>query len=285
MAQRVIRVQHDPVHAVIRAGQQVPVPSGEVIGHAPTVKVTRTSRQDISRTAPKGATPPGRSPGRSVETLAPSAAPAGVASASASITWTVNTPLTRRVAATPGRTGPGTPDPRPVRPRMAFTATGGPPRETFWVVLSSCTRTGSTRATTSVPSGEVHPVSMPTPRQPHIKTAVGPYSRLVSRVRTRYQCRCGHPYAAHQHYRGGSECSLCSDCARYRAGRPGIARMVASLTNVLKSRTGPPTSPLRQGRAPSAPMPHPAEPGCRVNQIGVQRRAADRSGRDAALTF
>ena len=54
MAQRVIRVQHDPVHAVIRAGQQVPVPSGEVIGHAPTVKVTRTSRQDISRTAPEG---------------------------------------------------------------------------------------------------------------------------------------------------------------------------------------------------------------------------------------
>src|ERR1700756_2612428 len=29
MPQRVVRVQHDPVHAVIRAGQQVPVPLGE----------------------------------------------------------------------------------------------------------------------------------------------------------------------------------------------------------------------------------------------------------------
>ena len=52
MAQRVIRVQHDPVHAVIRAGQQVPVPFGEVIGHALTVEATRTSFQYISRTAP-----------------------------------------------------------------------------------------------------------------------------------------------------------------------------------------------------------------------------------------
>jgi len=63
MAQRVIRVQHDPVHAVIRAGQQVPVPFGEVIGHAPTVEVTRTSRQDISRTVPKGPLLPGEVPG------------------------------------------------------------------------------------------------------------------------------------------------------------------------------------------------------------------------------
>ena len=63
MAQRVVRVQHDPVHAVVRAGQQVPVPSGEVIGHAPTVKVTRTSRQDISRTAPQGPLLPGEVPG------------------------------------------------------------------------------------------------------------------------------------------------------------------------------------------------------------------------------
>ena len=54
MPQRVVRVQHDPVHAVIGTGQQVPVPLSEVIGHAPTVGPRRTSRQDISRTAPEG---------------------------------------------------------------------------------------------------------------------------------------------------------------------------------------------------------------------------------------
>jgi hypothetical protein len=54
MAQRVIRVQHDPVNAVIATGQQLPVPPSEVIGHAPTVEPRRTSRQDISRTAPEG---------------------------------------------------------------------------------------------------------------------------------------------------------------------------------------------------------------------------------------
>ena len=37
MAQRVVRVQHDPVHAVIRAGQQTPVPLGKVIAHPPAV--------------------------------------------------------------------------------------------------------------------------------------------------------------------------------------------------------------------------------------------------------
>ena len=63
MAQRVIRVQHDPVHAVIRAGQQVPVPLGEVIGHPPTVGLRCRSRQPD---CPEGATPSGRSPGRSV---------------------------------------------------------------------------------------------------------------------------------------------------------------------------------------------------------------------------
>ena len=62
MAQRVIRVQHDPVHAVIAARQQVPVPFGEVISHALTVEATRTSDQDISHTAPKGPLLPGEVP-------------------------------------------------------------------------------------------------------------------------------------------------------------------------------------------------------------------------------
>ncbi len=46
MAQRVVRVQHDP--------EQLPVSLSEVIGHPPTVELTRTSSQDISRTAPEG---------------------------------------------------------------------------------------------------------------------------------------------------------------------------------------------------------------------------------------
>ena len=62
MAQRVIRIQHDPVHAVIRTGQQVPVPLRELIGHPLTVEATRTSRQDISHTAPKGPFLPGEVP-------------------------------------------------------------------------------------------------------------------------------------------------------------------------------------------------------------------------------
>ena len=54
----------NPVHAVIPASQQIPVPLSKVISHPPTVEATRTSCQDISHTAP----PSGRSPGRSVVT-------------------------------------------------------------------------------------------------------------------------------------------------------------------------------------------------------------------------
>jgi len=57
-----VGVQHDPVHAVIAAGQQIPIPLAEVIGHPP--KVPGSSRP-VSRTA-RRATPSGRSPGRSV---------------------------------------------------------------------------------------------------------------------------------------------------------------------------------------------------------------------------
>ena len=64
--QREVGVQHDPVHAVIAPGQQVPVPLGEVIGHPPTVRISGASRQPD---CPQGATPSGRSPGWSVRHL------------------------------------------------------------------------------------------------------------------------------------------------------------------------------------------------------------------------
>jgi hypothetical protein len=35
-------------------------------------------------------------------------------------------------------------------------------------------------------------------------------------------CRCGHPRAAHEHYRKGTECALCGPavCPRYRRRWP-----------------------------------------------------------------
>jgi len=62
MAYREEGVQHYPVHAVIAAIDQVPVPFGEVIGHTPTVEPARSSHQDISHTAPKGPLLPGEVP-------------------------------------------------------------------------------------------------------------------------------------------------------------------------------------------------------------------------------
>jgi len=97
---------------------------------------------------------------------------------------------------------------------------------------------------------------MSLPRQSHIETAIWPYSRLVSRDGAHHQCLCGHPYVAHQHYRSGSECSFCSDCTRYRTGRVGIVRIVALLTNALKSRSGPPASSLTQAIARRADVRH-----------------------------
>jgi hypothetical protein len=37
-------------------------------------------------------------------------------------------------------------------------------------------------------------------------------------------CSCGHGKPAHQHYRRGTDCAMCS-CARYT--RPGLRRLVA----------------------------------------------------------
>jgi hypothetical protein len=85
--QREEGVQHDPVHAVIGAGQQIPVPLAEVISHAPNVP---GSPRPVSRTA-RRATPSGRSPGRSVVSLATSTpiatAPGPRTSRSPTITW------------------------------------------------------------------------------------------------------------------------------------------------------------------------------------------------------
>jgi hypothetical protein len=49
-------------------------------------------------------------------------------------------------------------------------------------------------------------------------------------------CRCGHERAAHEHYRGGTECSLCSPttCPRFR--RQGI---VSRLRHILPLGTPP----------------------------------------------
>lgn len=31
-------------------------------------------------------------------------------------------------------------------------------------------------------------------------------------------CACGHPWDAHEHYREGTECSLCKTCPGFRRG-------------------------------------------------------------------
>jgi hypothetical protein len=57
--QREVGVEHDPVHAVIRAGQQIAVPGAEYISHPPTVGRADPSRQPA---APKGPPVPGEVP-------------------------------------------------------------------------------------------------------------------------------------------------------------------------------------------------------------------------------
>ncbi len=48
-------------------------------------------------------------------------------------------------------------------------------------------------------------------------------------IRDGQPCRCGHPRAAHSHYRRGSDCALCpaGSCKRFRSaegGRRGLFR-------------------------------------------------------------
>ena len=63
---RVVSIEHDPVNAVIRPGQQARIAGREVISHPPTVGLRGTSRQPD---CPEGAIPSGRSPGRNVACL------------------------------------------------------------------------------------------------------------------------------------------------------------------------------------------------------------------------
>ena len=58
-AQRIVGVQHDPVHAVIRAGQQPRIPRREVISHELNVPLSSLT---VRRTAPKGPFLPGEAP-------------------------------------------------------------------------------------------------------------------------------------------------------------------------------------------------------------------------------
>lgn len=46
-------------------------------------------------------------------------------------------------------------------------------------------------------------------------------------------CRCEHPRAAHQHYRSGSECSVCSGCSRYH---PAPGRGLGHLSGKIQRR-------------------------------------------------
>ena len=55
-------------------------------------------------------------------------------------------------------------------------------------------------------------------------------------------CLCGHPDAAHGHYRTGSECALCGDCARYRRARPPLPRRIAAALG-LGRKAGPEPEP------------------------------------------
>jgi hypothetical protein len=48
-------------------------------------------------------------------------------------------------------------------------------------------------------------------------------------TRSRHLCRCGHAYAAHEHYRSGSDCSSCLECQHYRPARGLIPRMTGML--------------------------------------------------------
>lgn len=47
--------------------------------------------------------------------------------------------------------------------------------------------------------------------------------------------RCHHPYAAHEHYRRGTNCGLC-DCSRYLGPKRSLLRrLVARLTRIYGS--------------------------------------------------
>src|SRR6266498_1678510 len=61
---REVAIEHDPVHAVVRAAHQVRVPLTELIGHAGTVETAAVPAHlpGVRWSCPEGATDVGRSP-------------------------------------------------------------------------------------------------------------------------------------------------------------------------------------------------------------------------------
>ena len=60
------RVEHDPIHAVIAARQQIPVAKAELVGHRPNLRPHPRAHPRRAETA-RRATTSGRSPGRGVD--------------------------------------------------------------------------------------------------------------------------------------------------------------------------------------------------------------------------
>ncbi len=63
------------------------------------------------------------------------------------------------------------------------------------------------------------------------------------------QCRCGHSRTAHEHYRPGSECSLCApdECGRFRPNRSLTSSFSVILNRLRPQRhvNGAPGAVLR----------------------------------------
>ena len=94
---------------------------------------------------------------------------------------------------------------------------------------------GTTEAAVSV-AGVEHEVAVPQARE------AAPPERAPSRAPEQAgpptfagpdipaRCRCGHPAAAHEHFRPGSDCGACgaTQCARYRptAERRGLVQKI-----------------------------------------------------------
>lgn len=59
-------------------------------------------------------------------------------------------------------------------------------------------------------------------------------------------CICGHPRAAHQHFRQGSDCGACGSavCPRFRSSR---GRLFHPIAVVLAARQAPVTSGQARG--------------------------------------
>jgi hypothetical protein len=107
-------------------------------------------------------------------------------------------------------------------------------------------------------------------------------SFAVQHDRSNRPCgRCGHPYAAHQHYRCGTDCSLCSDCPCYRSkpalfrrsfllrifsrGRRLSLRLWDSARSFFRGITGRVTNALS-----FRPRPGPESPVARCKRAGVR---------------